>query len=366
LICDGTYLRHQKSANNAYQRKSYSVQKKSPLVKPFTITTTNGYIVYTAGPFNANKNDATILKELLESPGGLNSILKEGDVFFLDRGFRDVVSVLEERKFQVFMPALKGKEKQLSDEQLNASRFVTKIRWVVEAIHGIIGQKCKLLHNQLHNSLLHNAHLYCQIACFLQNRFGKRLNSDAELMEPIIERMRLRKGLKNTFASFVAEQNWNRKTVPFHNISSDDLDDFPEMTINDLKIFFTGSYQLAQAISYLAEMITEKNTLDLQCVKVDPHIIKFEVKSRHCNAKMYKCYVHYQSQTIGINGIKQYCCNCANGNRTVGSCSHVAAIIYYLSHGRYLSRTIKPAENLTTLFDFKEIVPVINEDSDED
>lgn len=91
LICDGTYLRHQKSANNAYQRKSYSVHKKSPLVKPFTITTTNGLVVNSAGPFNANKNDATILKELLESPGGLNSILKEGDVFFLDRGLRDVV-----------------------------------------------------------------------------------------------------------------------------------------------------------------------------------------------------------------------------------------------------------------------------------
>lgn len=28
LICDGTYLRHQKSSNNAFQRKSYSGQKK--------------------------------------------------------------------------------------------------------------------------------------------------------------------------------------------------------------------------------------------------------------------------------------------------------------------------------------------------
>lgn len=29
LICDGTYLRHEKSSNNIYQRKAYSGQKKS-------------------------------------------------------------------------------------------------------------------------------------------------------------------------------------------------------------------------------------------------------------------------------------------------------------------------------------------------
>ena len=37
IICDGTYLRHEKSANNAYQRKPYSGKKKVPLCKPFTV-----------------------------------------------------------------------------------------------------------------------------------------------------------------------------------------------------------------------------------------------------------------------------------------------------------------------------------------
>lgn len=54
LVCDGTYLRHQKSTNNDYQRKSYSGQKKVPLTKPFTICTTNGLIVGIMGPYYAN------------------------------------------------------------------------------------------------------------------------------------------------------------------------------------------------------------------------------------------------------------------------------------------------------------------------
>lgn len=32
LICDGTYIRHQKSTNNMYQKKSYSGQKKNFLM----------------------------------------------------------------------------------------------------------------------------------------------------------------------------------------------------------------------------------------------------------------------------------------------------------------------------------------------
>lgn len=105
IICDGTYLRHEKSANNFYQRKSYSGQKKTPLCKPFTMCTTNGYIVDLAGPFEGKLNDAQILELILKDPNGLTSILKPGDVFILDRGFRDIKKSLEEKGFVVLMPA---------------------------------------------------------------------------------------------------------------------------------------------------------------------------------------------------------------------------------------------------------------------
>ncbi|XP_036143574.1 uncharacterized protein LOC118645866 isoform X2 [Monomorium pharaonis] len=71
LICDGTYARHQKSTNNEYQKKSFSGQKKVPLCKPFTICTTDGYIVDMLGPYLANQNDAEILKNIIQDPNGL-------------------------------------------------------------------------------------------------------------------------------------------------------------------------------------------------------------------------------------------------------------------------------------------------------
>ena len=60
LICDGTYIYHQKSKNNEYQRKSYSMHKKASLCKPFAIYCTNGYVLDLPEPFYANQNDASI------------------------------------------------------------------------------------------------------------------------------------------------------------------------------------------------------------------------------------------------------------------------------------------------------------------
>ena len=110
LICDGTYIRHQKSTNNEYQRKSYSGQKKVPLCKPFTICTSNGFIVDMLGPYLANKNDASILLEILkDSSYPLKLFFQKEDILIVDRGFRDAISVLNDLGIHVLMPALKGK-----------------------------------------------------------------------------------------------------------------------------------------------------------------------------------------------------------------------------------------------------------------
>ena len=370
LIFDGTYIRHEKSTNNNYQRKSYSIQKKVPLCKPFTICTTNGYIVEMEGPFYATQNDAEIMKILLNNPNGLQKIMKAGDICVVDRGFRDVVKQLEERGYKVFMPALKGKRAQLRTEESNDSRWITKIRWVVEAIHGILGQKYQLLHHTLDNKLLPKIRLFFRIACFLNNTFGKRLQSDFEVSNEIIQQMKSRRNVENSLAEEVEAQHWNRRKTQFQQLTSADLLDFPELTERDLKILFTGSYQLSQAVSYLAEMMDQSGNIILYYLKASENqnntIIKILVKSRHVNSKTYICYIDYICHSVSYSSIQRYVCDCPNGRRTVGCCSHIAAVIYYLSHARYLSKIIRPGEILSNMFTAEEVNPVINEDSNED
>ena len=297
---------------------------------------------------------------------GLKSLLKNGDVFVLDRGFRDVKNELESDGYKVLMPAFKGKQKQLSTEQSNESRLVTKIRWPVESVHGVLGKKYNLLHNQLDNKLIPKVGSLCKVASYLNNTFGKRLNSDQDIVQEVVDQINSRKDVENTLANEIDDNKWNRKTLPFKQITSDDLLDFPEMSEKELKIFFTGTYQLSQAISYLAEMLDENDNIKLRFLKEKPTIVKFEVPSRHKKRTVYKCYIEYNANSIGKSGILRYACDCANGRRTIGCCSHLASIIYYLSHARYLSRILKPAEKLKNIFDADGIVPTLDDDTDED
>lgn len=45
VIADGSYTYCDKSNDNEFQRKSYSVQKKQHLLKPFVLCTLNGYVI---------------------------------------------------------------------------------------------------------------------------------------------------------------------------------------------------------------------------------------------------------------------------------------------------------------------------------
>lgn len=89
-------------------------------------------------------NDASIMKSILEEPNGFKTLLQPGDICIVDRGFRDVVDFLKQQGYPVLMPALKGKRAKLTVREANASRFVTKVRWIVEAIYGAIGEKYHL------------------------------------------------------------------------------------------------------------------------------------------------------------------------------------------------------------------------------
>ena len=97
LIADGTYIYCQKSSNNKVQRKLWSGHKKRPLIKPFMVCCSNGYIVDVYGPYSATENDASILLNLLELNQELKNLVKPKDFLILDRGFRDCIDDLKQK-----------------------------------------------------------------------------------------------------------------------------------------------------------------------------------------------------------------------------------------------------------------------------
>ncbi|GBP85462.1 hypothetical protein EVAR_64760_1 [Eumeta japonica] len=315
------------------------------------------------GLYHANENDASIMRKIIDS---MSNLVQSDDIFVLDIGFRDVVPLLQSKEFKVMMPSIKGKRKQLTAKEANESRSVTKIRWVVEAKHGALKQRFKLLDQTLDNKMLPNIKSLYRIASYLLNLFSKPLTSDIHMSNEIYEQMISKNYSENILAVEVEQKGWMRKKLPFQMFSSNDITDFPQLSEPELKLLFTGSYQLGQAISYLAELLDENGAFKMAYVKDQTKILKIQVQSRHISKKVYRCFIKYHPEAEGIHTIQQYCCECANGLRTVGCCSHVAAVIYYLSHGRYLSKIQRPNERLSSLFQNEGLTVTIETDSDDD
>ena len=89
------------------------------------------------GPFTANTSDSKLLEHSLKTSDFLRSLFEPGDIFILDRGFRDVEPYLKDRGFDVKMPHfLDAGKNQLTWEQANKTRLAAKCRFAVEIVNG--------------------------------------------------------------------------------------------------------------------------------------------------------------------------------------------------------------------------------------
>lgn len=86
-VLDGTYIYIQKSADYSFQRRSYSIHKNRPLLKPMMIVGTDGYILDVIGPYFADyhNNDAAITKHLLLTNNSAKNLFQENDILIVDR-----------------------------------------------------------------------------------------------------------------------------------------------------------------------------------------------------------------------------------------------------------------------------------------
>ncbi|KAH9636739.1 hypothetical protein HF086_007637 [Spodoptera exigua] len=179
VICDATYVFVQSSSNYLFQKQTYSLQKLDNLVKPFLIVCCDGHIVECLGPYKATLNDATITSLNLINEGScIRSFFRRGDIFLLDRGFRDVINELQEHGFVTHMPeSLLENEHQLTTQQANRSRLVTMCRWVVEIVNGGIKRDYRLFRHVFNNRAAMHLNDDFRICCALLNKFHVTINA---------------------------------------------------------------------------------------------------------------------------------------------------------------------------------------------
>lgn len=362
IILDGTYIYIQKSSNYHFQRKSYSLHKFRQLVKPFLLVCPDGHIIDIYGLYAATKSDATILKEIMRNESDpFHWFFNQGDVLILDRGFRDSIEDIDSCGYLSYMPASKNDtELQLSTFQANESRKVSMCRWVVETINGRLKNQFRLLRSQYFNVATPHLFEEIKIAAALLNAFGVPL-TDHYLVNEILNQIRLREGQHNRISDYVISNNINRRRAHFEMIDAavPGMDEFPVLSADDLIVYAMGTYQVQQARSYYGEHI--KNGCYLIEVYKEPNIEHFNnenpeyispwllrgrIQSRHVSSRTYYVYILIERELQGRDAIVGHYCSCIVGKRTLGCCSHVMSVIWYLGYGKYQPNVSPPAQFL--------------------
>ena len=374
FIMDGTYIYIQKSSNYKFQKQSYSSQKKRNLIKPFMIVLPDGYIVNALGPYEASKNDASIVKEIIQS--GELDILQTGDILLVDRGFRDAKDFLVKRGFDVRMPQfIKPGEKQLTWQQANQSRIVTKCRFVVEMVNGAIKQRYRYFDHIWSTKAVPHLIEDFKIACAIYNKYGTRILSDSGEGEEIAQNILSRENRPNKLLELITGENLHKKRSRFTRMEVDSLSEFPKLSPGDIKSITLGTYQLKQAVSYAAEHISETGEYQIYISREEiipninkyniianqPYLVKGRIQSRFQSNKYHLSFILVDSTLVGANAIIEYYCTCKTGARTVGCCAHLTSIMWYLGYGRHQPEINRPAPWLSQIFSGE--VPVVESDS---
>ena len=164
----------------------------------------------------------------------------------------------------IFLLGLANKGEQLTTLQANESRFVTKVRWVIEDINGTLKQVFRALDGTIQNSMLLHIMDDLKIACALINFFFVKKQSDVEDGIEIAQEMKKYLLKKNDLEKYLRR---SAKSL-FEKIDMSEVEDFPKMTADDIKKKITfGWYQINQALSYLAEHFDQNGDLEIRIEK---------------------------------------------------------------------------------------------------
>lgn len=349
LICDGTYIYINKSRNYEFQKATYTDQKKRNFIKVMMIIAPNGTIVYALGPFPANANDAKILRENYENSRVFNT-MKRGDILLLDRGFRDCVEFFENLGFDVKMPKLvqnSSKKGQLTTLDANETRLVTANRFAVETRNGHLKTIFKIF-NMVWGSLA-IPHLMTDvtICTALINRYHKTFEPNKGIAEEIGTRMLRRVNLENTLSKVVFTNKFDRILKQF--VLFEDFDTLPSLNGLDLIWIALGKYQIKQAESYCSRHIKDCDGQfnvfalpDQLCESFfassypdrSLKVLMVQIKSRYRSQKYYNAFVLVDVFGEKENVVLGYCCECYNGLRTVGCCSHTMCLIWFVLYSK--------------------------------
>ncbi|XP_050508545.1 uncharacterized protein LOC126885834 [Diabrotica virgifera virgifera] len=333
IYIDGTYLKIPKSSNFRSLRQTYYLHKGYHLIKPVLIVGPDGYILDVQGPYfsDSRNNDAAILQHHLEDEeqdevNNLRNWLQPNDIVIVDRGYRDSIHLLNYLGLECHMPPLLPRgQRQLSTENANKARLITKTIWIVEARNGHLKSIFKLFCGLIPVHHVPNIRMFLKIGCSLINKYFPPIQMQGATAE-----------LAETMQELAAYENVVKARVEVDLLDLKRIQD--DAWIRDLTI---GIYQVKLAPSYIQDKLPRENIehFTFQALLEEQGLLRARVYSRFRQATKHQLWIAFQPLHLENDGdnilIDGYYCTCKTGARTVGSCAHVASVLWYLGYARH-------------------------------
>lgn len=342
---DGTYSYVEKFSNFQALRQSYCVHKGRHLIKPALIVAPDGYILDIHGPYfsDSRNNDAAMLrKEFEDNAAGLRQWLGENAIFVVDRGYRDVLPLLEHLGIETHMPAfLERGQRQLTTEDANDSRLITKCRWIIEARNGHVKSIFKFFNNVIPFHHATNLRDFYLIAGAILNKYREPIlmqGATADLARVMLERARA----PNHLQIRVEAENLARRNAIWSRLNHNHILDFPPLTLDYLRDLTIGIYQIKLSSSYIQDKMLrdQSEILEVDEHRVEVGLLRIRIYSRFRNATRYELWIQYnpannENQENDNEPILGYYCTCKTGARTLGTCAHIASTLWFLGYARH-------------------------------
>ncbi|RLU23819.1 hypothetical protein DMN91_004027 [Ooceraea biroi] len=225
---------------------------------------------------------------------------QENDIVIVDRGYRDAIELLARLGIVWKMPALlEANERQLSTEDANDSRLVTKSRWIVEARNGHIKSIFKFLREMIQIQHLPNLRDFYRIAGDIINKCHPPIlmeGVNAEMAQQLLGKARE----PNVIQALV--ENLNTKNAQrWIRLDAEQLLDFPVLTLDFLKNLTVGVYQIKLAASYVKDKLQrdEEEEFQLEMLRdvnrlPQLGLMRVRIFSRFRNATKYQLWISYR------------------------------------------------------------------------
>lgn len=242
--------------------------------------------------------------------------------------------------------ALARRQHQLTTEEANSSRLVTKTRWIVEARNGHIKSIFKFFRDAVPMPQVPHIRDYIRITCAIINRYHEPINMEGA-NAVLARRMLDRANEINTLQVRVEEERLLQRRGRWLPIEENQMLDFPRLALEYLRDLTFGIFQIKLAPSYVQDNRQDIGNILFQFDDRinEPGLLRIRIKSRHRNAVKYQLWIHYN-----VNGedepIISYYCTCKSGSRTLGTCSHIASVLWYLGYARHEENVKYPSTHL--------------------